>query len=171
MRRVLSTLAGIFLAALLIAALAPKATRGVAALLVQVVNTASNPVSVEDVAPHEVFQANCSSGAEGFTSVGCSIAVPAGKRLVVQTGSIHIELDTGVHVLGSSFFASAGGDSATVVLNVPLKGFDGVHDLSEGSQEFRLYADSSVGCKALYDDPLAQSTIRCDVVGYLANVP
>jgi len=48
-RKVLTTLGGILLAALLIAALAPKATRGLAAAMVQVVNTPSNPVPYFDV--------------------------------------------------------------------------------------------------------------------------
>lgn len=49
MRKAVSALGGIFLAALLIAALAPKATRGVAAALVQVMNTTANPVPTLDV--------------------------------------------------------------------------------------------------------------------------
>ncbi len=48
-RKALTTLGGILLAALLIAALAPKATRGIAAALVQVTNTASSPVPNRDV--------------------------------------------------------------------------------------------------------------------------
>ena len=43
-RKALTTLGGVLLMALLIAALAPKATRGIAAALVQVTNTASNAV-------------------------------------------------------------------------------------------------------------------------------
>jgi hypothetical protein len=45
-RKAVTTLGGIFLAVFLIAALAPKATRGVVAALVQVTNTNSNPVPV-----------------------------------------------------------------------------------------------------------------------------
>lgn len=48
-RRAITTLGGVLLAALLIAALAPKATRGIAAALVQVTNTASSPVPNRDV--------------------------------------------------------------------------------------------------------------------------
>jgi hypothetical protein len=47
-RKAVSALGGIFLAALLIAALAPKATRGIAAALVQVTNTTANPVPTLD---------------------------------------------------------------------------------------------------------------------------
>lgn len=47
-RKAVSALGGIFLAALLIAALAPKATRAVAAALVQVTNNSANPVPTYD---------------------------------------------------------------------------------------------------------------------------
>lgn len=57
MRKVISALGGIFLTALLIAAVAPKATRGIAAALVQVVNTGSNPVPTREVGTgNEPFQ-------------------------------------------------------------------------------------------------------------------
>jgi hypothetical protein len=49
LRKTATTLGGIFFAVLLIAALAPKATRGIAAALVQVTNTASSPVPNRDV--------------------------------------------------------------------------------------------------------------------------
>jgi hypothetical protein len=48
-RKAVSALGGIFLAGLLIAALAPKAARGVVAALVQVANTSANPVPIFDV--------------------------------------------------------------------------------------------------------------------------
>lgn len=48
-RKAVAALGGIFLASLLIAALAPKATRGIAAALVQVTNTTANPVPMLDV--------------------------------------------------------------------------------------------------------------------------
>lgn len=47
-RKAVTTIGGVFLAALLIAALAPRAARGVAAALVQITNTSSNPVPVVD---------------------------------------------------------------------------------------------------------------------------
>lgn len=48
MRKAVSALGGIFLAALLIAVLAPKATHGIVAALVQVTNTSANPVPTLD---------------------------------------------------------------------------------------------------------------------------
>jgi hypothetical protein len=84
-RKVLSTLGGILLAALLIAALAPRATRGLAAAMVQVVNTPSNPVPYFDVnnPATEPFDASlCASRnaavfGDGFVcAVGNSFVVP-----------------------------------------------------------------------------------------------
>jgi hypothetical protein len=86
MRKAATALGGIFLAALLVAALAPKATRGIAAALVQVTNTTANPVptvSVDDPAnfPYAAFLCG---GMEGFCSsdFSDSVTVP----LVTTTG-------------------------------------------------------------------------------------
>lgn len=81
-RKTLTTLGGILLAALLIAALSPKATRAVAAALVQVTNTASNPVPNRDVdnPATEPFDATlCVSknvGTDPCGSVSNSFTVP-----------------------------------------------------------------------------------------------
>ena len=93
LRRTFTTLGGIFLAALLITALAPKAARGVAAALVQVTNTASNPVPTEDGPGNFPFDASvcaqtggtfCNGFTQGFlvpltTSTGAAV-----KRLVIE---------------------------------------------------------------------------------------
>jgi hypothetical protein len=57
-RKVMTTLGSIFLAALLLAALAPRAARGVAAALVQVTNTTANPVPTTSVSTPVPFFAN-----------------------------------------------------------------------------------------------------------------
>ena len=85
MRKALSALGGIFLAALLIAALAPKATRAIAAALVQVVNTASNPVVTTDsLGTATLFQVTCSLQGAGAPSSDACFTVPAGKRAIVE---------------------------------------------------------------------------------------
>jgi hypothetical protein len=58
LRKTATTLGGIFLAVLLIAVFAPKVTRGVAAALVQVVNTTANPVPTTSVSNLVPFFAN-----------------------------------------------------------------------------------------------------------------
>lgn len=57
-RKAGATLGGIFLAVLLIAVFAPKATRGVVAALVQVTNTSANPVPTVSVSNLVPFGAN-----------------------------------------------------------------------------------------------------------------
>src|ERR1700683_3713602 len=95
LRKVVTSLGTITLAALLLAALAPKATRGVAAALVQVTNTASNAVPTEDGPGNFPFGAalcegvasnptRCGNAVSGFlvpltTSTGAAV-----KRLVIE---------------------------------------------------------------------------------------
>jgi hypothetical protein len=103
-RKAFTTLGGVFLAALLIAALAPRATRGVAAALVQVTNTASNPVPTEDGPGNFPFDASvcaetggtfCGGLTEGFfvpltTSTGAAV-----KRLVIEDVSSTCDVQPG----------------------------------------------------------------------------
>lgn len=96
-RKMLSALGGIFLAALFIALLAPKATRGIAAALVQVVNTAANPVPTREVGignePFQTFLCASAGDQSGFCSpFPSSFTVPATtsdgaavRRLVIES--------------------------------------------------------------------------------------
>jgi hypothetical protein len=89
-RKSVSTLGGIFLAALLIAALAPKATRSIAVALVQVANTPSDPVPNRDVDDRDradIGYAACnvrSSSGLGIVSNDSCFTVPAGRRFVID---------------------------------------------------------------------------------------
>ena len=103
-RKAFTTLGGVFLAALLIAALAPRATRGVAAALVQVTNTASNPIPTEDGPGNFPFGASvcgqtggtsCGELTQGFfvpltTSTGAAV-----KRLVIEDVSAACDVQPG----------------------------------------------------------------------------
>jgi len=112
LRKTATTLGGIFLAVLLITALAPKATRGVAAALVQVTNTSANPVPVTSNDNPANFPFGASLCAQ-FSHVGCGpgsdvLVVPlttstglAVKRLVLEDVEMDCPQDTGVSsVLG-----------------------------------------------------------------------
>lgn len=101
-RKTVTALGGIFLAALLIAALAPKATRGVVAALVQVVNTSANPVPTVDVQALNSFDANgfcefipSDSGFNDFCFVDPIYTVPSGKIAVVEHASGRCILEAG----------------------------------------------------------------------------
>lgn len=88
-RKAVTTLGGIFLAALLIAALAPKATHGLVAALVQVTNTTANPASTLDAdhatrIPYQDYE-DFGSASSGNGITGVSFAqVPTGYRLVIE---------------------------------------------------------------------------------------
>ena len=114
-RKTATTFGTIFFAALLITALAPKATRGVAAALVQVTNTASNTIPTEDGPGNFPFGAklcsdpanvNCGSSASVMlvpltTSTGAAV-----KRLVIEDVS--------------SFCNMRPGDEIATLIRVPL---------------------------------------------------
>lgn len=106
MRKAVSALGGIFLAALLIAALAPKATRGIAAALVQVANTSANPVPNQDVdnpgrATIEDIGCNVFSvpGFVGEFICQPSFTVPAGQRLIIDQIEAICETPAGQTIL------------------------------------------------------------------------
>jgi hypothetical protein len=95
-RKAVTALGGIFLAALLLAALAPKATRAIAAALVQVTNTAANPVQNQDIttSASQLVTLTCVFGLNGVAGNCFSppfppepsstpYAVPVGQNLVI----------------------------------------------------------------------------------------
>jgi hypothetical protein len=109
MRKAVGSLGGIFLAALLIGALAPKATHGIVAALVQVTNTTANPASTLD-ADHATRIPYASTqypfcGGGGLTN--CEISsftpAPAGYRLVVENVSVVAPLTSGAASLPYGF--------------------------------------------------------------------
>jgi len=172
-RKVLSSLGGIFLTALLIAALAPKAARGVAAALVQVVNPTLNPVNVSE-SQANVFVATCDSISRAVAGNSCSISVPAGKRFVVQTVSFLAQTNPGVRVTFAELKANVNGVSSFLEFAVPFSANDGAFDNSVASGEVRFYADGNnsgqLGCILNFSN-VTNGDIVCRAVGYLVDAP
>jgi hypothetical protein len=173
-RRTVMTLGSMTVVALVIALAAPKVAHGIVATLVQVTNPASNPVNVTDVSSLQLFQTECTSRLTFVDSTNdCSFSLPLGKRLVVQTASIHAQVDPGVRVAQSGFAAGAGGSITVIWFNVPFTGTtpNSRFDISQASQELRFYADSSglLQCSVLYNQPTTNNELRCSVAGYLIN--
>ena len=90
--KAVSALGGILLAALLIAALAPKATLGIATALVRVANTAANPAMTQDTSKQvsQIVELTCGATAQKCTQLlpdaplqSTAFAVPTGQTLVV----------------------------------------------------------------------------------------
>lgn len=105
-RKAVTTLGGIFLAALLLATLAPRATRAIVATLVQVANTPSNPVPTADVyrSASQIVWLACSNVAPypcifipptGEINVASPTAwtVPAGMNFVITDVQVNTEVE------------------------------------------------------------------------------
>jgi hypothetical protein len=180
-RKAVSALGGIFLAALLMAALAPRATHAVVAALVQVTNTAANPVPVTQASAFHPFQSSCTAEYTiGASGTRCFVAtVPAGQRLVIQTVSVDNVVDAGLRSesTGFSFFAGDGSVSLVLFINTPFTAAtpNGVYDVSAGTQQVTAYADAGtkVSCGTSVNGMVNQpgSTLDCELSGYTVPLP
>ena len=114
-KKAVSTLGGVFLPALLIAALAPRVTRAVVAALVQVANTPANPVPTSDVhrSAAQIVELVCSNVAPNpciiipatgdFNETTLTAwTVPAGMNFVITDVQVNTELELD-GVTGTSF--------------------------------------------------------------------
>jgi hypothetical protein len=187
-RKALSTLGGVFLAALLIAALAPRATRGIAAALVQVVNTSANPVPTREVGfGNEPFQtALCTSDGDqsGFCGpLTSSFTVPtttsdgaAVRRLVIESLGGQCN-GTTLPVLSVFLVMSMSANNVNGVSNVgrqfivqPAPGLPGA-EAEIFSATTKLYADPNTVVGMEVEAPPFATGDRCEgsVSGYLVT--
>jgi hypothetical protein len=120
-RKLLSTLGGIFVAALLIAALAPKAARGVAAALVQIV-----PGTITHIGQNEsrmvslyciVDNASCNSVDSSGNIASAAYQVPAGFTLIITDYEYKVNLASAAGRYLCDSFLNASSDLP--FLNVP----------------------------------------------------
>jgi hypothetical protein len=146
-RKAATALGAIFLAALLIAALAPKVTRGVAAALVQVAHASANPVPAVSAAADFQYEAvlctgTCDPNASSSFSVPSTTTtgVPV-KRLVIE------DLNAGCGGMGPGIAAvtpplsmETNGASGSTYFFLPTA--FGPGDTS-GHATVRIYADPS----------------------------
>jgi hypothetical protein len=117
--KVVTALGGIFLAALLIAALAPKATRGIAAALVQITNTAGSPAITQGV----------SSLASQNVEIFCALTFNSTAALCINrlapTDTTNYQVPAGQNfVVTDAEFLTLGGGSGdcSVALQPPSPG-------------------------------------------------
>lgn len=183
-RKAITTLGGIFLAALLLAALAPKATHGIVAALVQVANTSANPVPIFDVNnPAESTIVNIGCGAQTSTSpfggvMGCymgfgstteaTYAVPSGRRFVMQQLDATCSAPKGVVISQAELLYSTP-PSSTVNSYITLPGNGNV----DANYPIHYYADtgSNIQFIAVTSDSSGQTTCTVNVTGYLVPAP
>lgn len=175
------TLGGIFLAAVLIAALAPKATHGIVAALVQVTNTTADPAVTLDAdhatrIPYVSTVAGVGPSGACQATANCVFSykpVPAGYRLVVENVSAALQVASGSPLpsggISSSDPASGGAGpffSGTYVGK-------GVQYAGVVSQTVKFYVNASyvpsVGIVADYGGGPIIGNNFATIVGYLEN--
>jgi hypothetical protein len=161
-RKTATTLGGIFFAVLLIAALAPKATQGVAAALVQVTNTASNAVPTEDGPGNFPFVAaglcaepegksECGNLQAGFSVPATTSTGAAVKRLVIEDLTASCSIDTG-SVISTRIIVSLPADNVDALNRGITQYFFPVTTVGGGfgvaHSPARIYADPGTGIGA-----------------------
>lgn len=102
-RKSITLLGSITLLALILAALAPRSARGIAAALVQVTNTGANPVPTVSAEAFNSFDSNgicqflgTDVGHNDFCLVDPIYTVPSGKIAVIEHASGRCILDRGI---------------------------------------------------------------------------
>lgn len=168
LRKTATTLGGIFLAALLIAALAPKATRGVAAALVQVTNTSANPVPVSAADspanfPFATFLCieSPGEGCQPFSTFLVPTTTSTGlpvKRLVIENVSGTCEITPGVTGFVLSLSAPSVGATTALPFPFPLLAASPNNSAGQfvvGGSAVRIYTDpgDTVSISAQSDVP------------------
>ena len=174
LRRTITSLGGIFLAALLIMALAPKAARGVAAALVQVTNTASNAIPTEDgpgnfpygaIVCDEAGNSNCGGTPQGLAVPLTTSSGAAVKRLVVEDLSAFCFVDPGDQIVPVLFVPLPADNSTsgqgflryslpvTLIGNVFAAAHSPVRIYADPGAQIDLqisgvFSDSKAGCSA-----------------------
>jgi hypothetical protein len=171
-RKSITLLGSIVLLALILAALAPRTARGVAAALVQITNTTSTPVPTSDVSPLQPFVQTCIGVGPGYavTGVDCQFSIPTGQRLVVETASMLVLTSSGVVVSNAGVSTMKPGLAEVFVPVVFTSSVNGIN-LHTGSQAMRLYADSSLSCDTRVSVPDPNIEMDCFVSGYLVSTP
>src|SRR5262249_1796101 len=98
-----------------------------------------------------------------------------GKRFVVQTVSIHVDVDPGVRVAEASVNAfDITGAATNLWLNIPFTGTFpcACGDISQLTQDVHLYVDGGTNLvfELLYNTDPGQNNLLASVVGYLEDM-
>jgi hypothetical protein len=178
-RKALSALGGIFLAALLIAALAPKVTRGVAVALVEVANTSANPVPNRDVDDRDratIGYAPCnvrSASGLGILSNNSCFAVPAGQRFVIDQVDGVCTTSSGNAVGFATLSFTTGGLATTAYLvltpQAPL--FGAVEYAFNQSVHYVADPESTLGITGETSDLSGDTFCTFNFSGHLVSYP
>ena len=177
-RKAVSALGGIFLAALLIAALAPKAVRSaVAAALVQVTNTAANPVPNQDIDdPGKATRVFLSCGVQFSTVNFCDLnyTVPTNARLIIDQVDGVCSTPVGQTVTRVFLnLTSEGGVGAGHDVLLPPEGTADGTTFYAFNQLSRWVADpgSQIAFAVFGTDTTGSSVCNCKLSGHLIAFP
>lgn len=165
-RRLVLPAGGIFLAALLIAALAPRAVHAVAAALVR---------DVDNPARHP-FTTACSGNGSNINFTLCQTpAIPTGEEVVIESVSIAGIGDPGNFVGAANINTTVAGVGQNYSLN-PI--FDSglaqpAVSVIQGIQPLRLYADpgTAISCELRTRGPNSFLQTTCAFSGYTVSLP
>ena len=152
----------------LVATLAfPRAAHGIAAALVQVTNTADNPVQNQDVDAlgRHPFMSSCS----GDDSCTLS-AVPVGKEWVIQTISVAISIPTNSPPAIAELETVTGGATG-IPVEFPVVSV--ISGFGYALQSVTAYADagSAPVCTFVPSPLLKGANIACSISGYAISMP
>jgi hypothetical protein len=166
---------GVILALLSVVLISPRTVHAVAAALVQVTNTRSNPVPTQDVdiAARHPFTATCNVFGNGGGFVVCQ-PTPAppttGVETVIQSVNMQLNQDTGSvqpAVMDLSF-ATGSANYVHYVPFIPTGTGNWV-----GSELTAIYVDPStfnpLQCATLFTG--GSATMNCTVTGYTVSLP
>ena len=176
----LTVIGGVLLVVLILPLLAPKTVHALAATLVQITNTRSNPVPTQDVdnAARHPFTATCYVYATGGAFASCQ-PVPAppttGYETVIQNVNVSLNQDSGnvqpfVTQLGYS--NNSGGFQFFIPLLMQTQGTASGGEWV-GNQPAAIYLDpvsyNPLQCSSLWNNGYA--TLTCTVSGYSVSLP
>jgi hypothetical protein len=171
---------GVVLAGLILPLCAPKTVHALAAALVEVANTRSNPVPNQDVdsAARHPFTATCYVYANGGAFANCQpMPAPpiAGYETVIQNVNISLNQDSGAvqpFVTELSYSTAGANFQFYVPLLTQAQGAQGGEWI--GNQPSAIYVDPSgsnnpLQCASLWNNGYA--TLVCTVTGYTVSLP
>lgn len=133
----------------------------------------SGPVKVPPLQP---LQLSCRSRLSFRDNINeCVVTPPAGKRFVVQTISIHIDVDPGVRVSEASVNSfDASGGATSLWLNIPFTGSFpcACGDISQLTQDVHLYVDGGTNLvfELLFNTDTNNNNLIASAIGYLVDM-
>lgn len=170
----------VLLTGLTLTLVAPKTVHALAATLVQITNTRSNPVPTQDVdiAARHPFTATCNVYANGGAFATCQ-PTPAppttGYETVIQNVNIALNQDSGnvqPFVTDLSYYTAGADFQFYVPLLTQTQGTPAGGEWI-GNQPAAIYMDPSafnpLQCNSLWNGGYA--TLTCTVSGYTVSIP